>query len=201
MRSRFRSSWWPNGCISIGLPARRSRCRTTSYTPSGSRYTTIRIFVGSSISCARSWTESARRTQICAATSFLALSRSNSPFSKPPIRPEEPRSSVHAVKSQSAACQHTALGSRRGALQPRANHVGRAGEEPIGMRIICRPHDLLGADKIGQHPEARLHRLERDPAVALEQFTGPRSQAGIVEELVVEMAVHTVEPSDNPAAA
>ena len=31
---------------------------------------------------------SARRTQICAATSFLALSRSNSPFSKPPIRPE-----------------------------------------------------------------------------------------------------------------
>ena len=31
---------------------------------------------------------SARRTQICAATSFLALWRSNSPFSKPPIRPE-----------------------------------------------------------------------------------------------------------------
>src|SRR6516225_3164633 len=88
MRSRFRSSRWPNGCISIGLPARRSRCRTTSYTPSGSRYTTIRIFVGSSISCARSWTVSARRTQICAATSFLALSRSNSPFSTPPIRPE-----------------------------------------------------------------------------------------------------------------
>jgi thiaminase/transcriptional activator TenA len=29
-----------------------------------------------------------RRTQICAATSFLALWRSNSPFSKPPIRPE-----------------------------------------------------------------------------------------------------------------
>ncbi len=46
------------------------------------------FFVGSSISCARSWTVSARRTQICAATSFLALSRSNSPFSKPPMRPE-----------------------------------------------------------------------------------------------------------------
>ena len=50
--------------------------------------TTIRIFVGSSNSCARNWTVSARRTQICAATSFLALSRSNSPFSKPPMRPE-----------------------------------------------------------------------------------------------------------------
>src|SRR5437870_345818 len=55
---------------------------------SGSRCTTIRIFVGSSISCARSWTVSARRTRICAATSFLALWRSNSPFSKPPMRPE-----------------------------------------------------------------------------------------------------------------
>jgi hypothetical protein len=88
MRPRFRSSWWPNGCISIGPPARRSRCRTTSYTRSGSRCTTILIFVGSSISCARSWTVSARQTQICAATSFLALWRSNSPFSKPPMRAE-----------------------------------------------------------------------------------------------------------------
>ena len=31
---------------------------------------------------------SVRRTQICAATSFLALSRSSSPFLEPPIRPE-----------------------------------------------------------------------------------------------------------------
>ena len=90
MRTRFRSSWWPNGCISIGPPARHSRYRTTSYTPSGSRCTTLRIFVGSSLSCARSWTVSARGAQICAATSFLALSRSNSPFSKPPIRPDHP---------------------------------------------------------------------------------------------------------------
>jgi hypothetical protein len=67
----------------------------TSYTPSGSRCTTIRIFVGSSISCARSWTVSARRMQICAATSFLALSRSNSPFSKPLIRPEYSRGPRH----------------------------------------------------------------------------------------------------------
>ena len=59
---------------------RRSRCRAASYMRSGSRCTTIRIFVGSSISFV-----SARRTQICAASSFLALSRSNSPFSKPPI--------------------------------------------------------------------------------------------------------------------
>ena len=68
--------------------APKPRPRTALCTPSGSRCMTIRIFVGSSISCARNWTVSARRTQICAATSFLALSRSNSPFSKPPIRAE-----------------------------------------------------------------------------------------------------------------
>jgi thiaminase/transcriptional activator TenA len=52
---------------------------TTPYTRSGSRCTTIRIFVGSSLSGARSWTVSVRRMQICAAISVLALLRSNSP--------------------------------------------------------------------------------------------------------------------------
>jgi thiaminase/transcriptional activator TenA len=53
MRPRFPSSWWPNGCISLGFLARRSRCRTTSFKPSGSRCTTILIFAGSLIFCAR----------------------------------------------------------------------------------------------------------------------------------------------------
>src|SRR5437899_1756031 len=44
MPLRFRSSSWPSGSISIGPPARRSRCRTTSCMPSGSRCTTIRVF-------------------------------------------------------------------------------------------------------------------------------------------------------------
>jgi len=43
-----------SGSISTGPPARRSRCRTISCTPSGSRCTTTRIFAASSISCARS---------------------------------------------------------------------------------------------------------------------------------------------------
>jgi hypothetical protein len=40
-------------------PARRSRFRASSCTSSGSRCTTVRIFAALSISCARSWTESA----------------------------------------------------------------------------------------------------------------------------------------------
>src|SRR5271168_3410309 len=44
MPPRFRSSSWPSGSISTGPPARRSRCRTTSCTPSGSHCTTTRLF-------------------------------------------------------------------------------------------------------------------------------------------------------------
>src|SRR3984893_14556914 len=73
-----------DGSISTGPPARRSRCRSISCTPSGSRCTTIRGFAASSISCARSWTASAPRKRICAATFSSGPSPSNSPSSKPP---------------------------------------------------------------------------------------------------------------------
>jgi hypothetical protein len=66
--------------ISTGPPARRSRSRSISCTPSGSRCTTIRGFAASSIFCARSWTGSAPCKRICAAIFFFGLSPSNSPF-------------------------------------------------------------------------------------------------------------------------
>src|ERR1051326_7426266 len=69
------------------------------------------------------------------------------------------------------------------------------------MRIVGRPHDLVRADIIRQHVEAALHRLERDPAISPVQLARPRLQAGIVEPLIVEMAVHPVEPRRDPAAA
>jgi hypothetical protein len=67
--------------------------------------TTIRIFAASSISCARSWTASAPRRQICAATSSIGLSPSNLPSSKPLIptgpdllkRPRAPRRRVQRI--------------------------------------------------------------------------------------------------------
>jgi hypothetical protein len=86
MGPRFRSSWWPNACISIGPPARRSRCRRTSFTPSGSRSTTILIFAGSLIFCAELDRVGPAQAD-CVVTSFVAPSASNSPSSKPHIRP------------------------------------------------------------------------------------------------------------------
>ena len=88
MRLRFRSSLWPNGSISIGPPEHRSRCRTTSYTPSGSRCTTIPIFGGSLVFCVRNWIALARLRRVCVATSVIALSASNFLSLKPPIRLE-----------------------------------------------------------------------------------------------------------------
>src|SRR5882724_10795237 len=93
------------------------------------------------------------------------------------------------------------LGFGRRALEVLANHIRRPGEEPVAMRIVSRPQDLVRADIIREHPEAALDRLERDPAIALEQLAWPRLEAGIVEPLVVEMAVHAVEPRRDPAAA
>jgi len=84
MPPRSQSSSWPSGSISIGPPERRSRCRTTSCTPSGLRCTTIRIFAASSISYAPNWTASAPRMRTYVATSSIGLSLSNSPSSKPP---------------------------------------------------------------------------------------------------------------------
>src|SRR5260370_31515723 len=98
-----------------------------------------------------------------------------------------PSSSVHAVKGKRAAGEHAALGRGRRALQPLAHHVGGAGEEAVGMRIIGRPHDLVGADIIGEHLERTFDRLKRNPAVPPEEVARPRLQAGIVKPLVVEM--------------
>src|SRR5204862_5271698 len=101
---------------------------------------------------------------------------------------------IQPVEAHRAAGHDPVLG--RGG-QPRdllPDHVRRAGEEAIGVRVVGRPHDLVGADVIGEHLEAALDRLERDPAIALEQFAGPRRQTGIIEALIVEMAVHPVEP-------
>src|SRR5690349_17902536 len=80
--------------------------------------------------------------------------------------PPPATASVHPVKREGAAGQNAALGRRRRALQPLAHHVGRPREEAVLMRVVGRPHDLVGADIVGQHGDRTLDRLERDPAVA-----------------------------------
>jgi len=102
-------------------------------------------------------------------------------------------SSVDAVESHGATGQDAVLSSRRGAFKALAHHVGRAGEEPVRVRIVRRPQDLLRADKVREYSEAGFDRLERNPAIALEEFARPRLQAGIVEKLIIEMAVSDVD--------
>src|SRR6516162_4457683 len=72
-----------------------------------------------------------------------------------------PASSVEAVESHGAAGQDAVLSSRRGAFKAFAHHVGRAREEPVRVRIVRRPHDLVGADEVREYSEAGFDRLER----------------------------------------
>ena len=71
-------------------------------------------------------------------------------------------------------------------------HVGCAGEEPVRMRVIGRPHDLVGPDIVRQHLQAALDRLERDPAIAPEELARARGEAGIVEALIVSARSSTL---------
>src|SRR5215831_12598104 len=69
------------------------------------------------------------------------------------------------------------------------------------MRIIRGPHDPVRTDVIGQHTQTAFDGLERDPAVAPEELARPHLEGRIVEEPVVEMPIHTVDPGRDPAAA
>src|ERR1700761_407639 len=92
-------------------------------------------------------------------------------------------------------------GGGRQWLDPLAEHLRGAGEEAILMRIIGCPHDLVRADIRRQSSNAALHRLERNPTIALEQPTRPGLRCGVVKALVIEMSVHAVEPWRDPPAA
>src|SRR6266850_2366068 len=109
--------------------------------------------------------------------------------------------SAQAVEAEGAAGEHLVL--RLGRQRPEAlpQHLRRAREEAVLVRIIGGPHDLVRPDIAGQHRDAALDRLERDPAIALEQLARPRLRRGLVEALVIEVPVHAVEPRRDPAAA
>src|SRR5882724_1065494 len=107
---------------------------------------------------------------------------------------------LQAVESHGAARQDLAL-RLGGQLRPIGDELRRAGEETVGMRVVGRPQDLVRADVVREHGQAALDGLERDPAVALEQLARAHREPGIVEALVVEVAVHSVEPRRDPPAA
>src|SRR2546425_1096254 len=109
--------------------------------------------------------------------------------------------STEAVEAERAAGEHLVL--RLGGQRPEAlaEHLRRAREEAVLVRIVGRPHDLVRTDIVGQHRDAAFDRLERDPAIALEQLARPRLRRGFVEAQVIEVPVHPVEPRRDPAAA
>src|ERR1700730_7238467 len=108
--------------------------------------------------------------------------------------------SVQAVEGHRAAGQDAVLRCGRGALEPLTHHSGCAREKAVWMRVVGRPQNLVGADEVREYLEAGFDRFERNPAITLEEFARPRLQVRIVEELIIEMAVHAVEPRRDPAA-
>src|SRR2546423_4655049 len=109
--------------------------------------------------------------------------------------------SAKAVETERAAGEHLVLRLGGQRSEPLAEHLRRAREEAVRVRIIGGPHDLVRPDIVGQHRDAAFDRLERDPAIALEQLARPRLRRGLVEALVIEVPVHAVEPRRDPAPA
>src|SRR5439155_18528780 len=79
-----------------------------------------------------------------------------------------------AVEAEGAAGEHLVLRLGGQPPEPFAEHLRRARKEAVRVRIIGGPHDLVRPDVVGQHRDAALDRLERDPAIALEQLARPR---------------------------
>src|SRR2546426_11424202 len=109
--------------------------------------------------------------------------------------------SAHAVEAERAAGEHLVLRLGRQRPEPLAEHLRRAREEAVRVRIVGGPHDLVRPDIVGQHRDAAFDRLERGPAIALEQLARPRLRRRLVEALVVEVPVHAVEARPDPATA
>jgi hypothetical protein len=76
---------------------------------------------------------------------------------------------IQTVEPHSAPGHY--LMPRLGRQQPDAfaDHLRCSLEEAVLVRAIGRPHDLVRADIVGRDRKASLDRLERDPAIPLEQ--------------------------------
>src|SRR5260370_22502914 len=82
--------------------------------------------------------------------------------------------SAEAIEAKGAPGEHLVLGLGGQRPEPLAEHLRRAREEAVLVRIVGSPHDLVRPDVVGQHRDAAFDRLERDPAIALEQLARPR---------------------------
>src|SRR3989442_13791720 len=88
--------------------------------------------------------------------------------------------STEAVEAERAAGEHLVLRLWGQRFDPLAEHLRRAREEPVRVRIVGGPHDLVRPDIVGQHRDAAFDRLERDPAITLDSLPRPRVRRGLV---------------------
>src|SRR5207245_11493315 len=73
------------------------------------------------------------------------------------------------------------------------NHRWGPREEPVGMRIIGGPENLVRAQVLGQIRQAALDGLKGDPALPPEILAGPQAQRGVIENpAILEVAVHAI---------
>src|SRR5215831_9545131 len=100
--------------------------------------------------------------------------------------------SGEAVEAHRASRHDLMSGLGRQAFEALQHHFRCARKEAVGVRIIRRPQNLVRPDVVGQHFDAVLDRLERNPAIALKKLAWPRFQPAVVEPLIVEMPVHPV---------
>ena len=78
--------------------------------------------------------------------------------------------------------------------------IAGAPGKTVGVRIVGRPQDIVPSRYTRPGSERALDRLERDEALPAEDFARPRREAGIIHADIVEMTVHPIEPSGDPAA-
>ena len=71
-------------------------------------------------------------------------------------------------------------------------------EKPLGMRGVGGPEHLVRGKVLRPPVQAPRDWLKGEPAVPVEQHAGPGLQAGVVQPLVVDMAIQAISPGRTP---
>src|SRR5277367_4986768 len=100
----------------------------------------------------------------------LSLTMPREPGRRYGMRSVAQRILVQPVQAHRTPGHDLVLGLGRQTFHAIHDHFRGTGKEAVRVRVVGRPQDLVRPDVIGQRLDAALDRLERDPAIALEQF-------------------------------
>src|SRR2546427_266063 len=105
--------------------------------------------------------------------------------------------SAHAVEAEGAAGEHLVLRLGRQRPEPVAEHLRRAREEAVRVRIIGGPHDLVWPDVVGQHRVGRS-LVKADGEVEVLGHLPERLVHRIADHLLAVIWVRPQEPAAHP---